>query len=251
MGTNKRITWVVGTAFLALVLFAGAWFLLIGPNIDATAEARQSTEDTLAQNEVQTRRLATLKEQFADLDTYRAELAAIRTQLPVEDGLPALLRELDGLATGSGVTIVGVAPSIPEVFFAATPVEVATTEEAPADGDATEETAAEEVAPAEPEPVGVNGLVAIPVSMTVLGSYDATVDFVEGLQTRMERLFVVTAFTAEGQEEKEASGGKPATREGDVELIITGVVYVLQDATTADAGTTDTADSGASGETDS
>ncbi|HQY33847.1 type 4a pilus biogenesis protein PilO [Actinotalea sp.] len=251
MGTNKRITWVVGTTFLALILFAGAWFLLIGPNVDAIAEARQSTEDTLAQNEVQTRRLATLKEQFADLASYRAELATIRTQLPVEDGLPALLRELDTLATGAGVTIVGVAPAIPETFFAAAPVDVAPTNEAPASDTATEDGAAAP-APAPVEPVGVDGLVAIPVSITVLGSYDATVDFVEGLQTRMARLFVVTAFTAEGQEENEATGGKPATREGDAEFTISGVIYVLQDTAAAtDAAAPDAGDTGTSGETDS
>lgn len=230
MAASKRLAWIVGTVMAALLILAGAWFLTIGPNMDATAQAQEDTETTLQQNDVQRAKLATLKEQFAELDTFRAQLADIQTLIPVEDGLPSLLRELQGRADAAGLTITGVTSAVPVPFFAAAPVETA-----PADGEeqdvATDGTAA----------VGVSGLYAISLQVTVVGSKEAAFAFVAGVQEQISRLYAVHGFVSERQDTAESTNGKPATVEGDVEMIIDGYVYVLDPdiaAPAADGGAT-------------
>ncbi|HWS58761.1 MAG TPA: hypothetical protein VN257_09485, partial [Actinotalea sp.] len=80
-----------------------------------------------------------------------------------------------------------------------------------------------------PETPELNGFVAMPMSVIVVGTYDATVNFLAALQTGTERLFLVTRWTATGQDESQASGGRPATAPGDLEFSIGGYAYVLTD----------------------
>jgi hypothetical protein len=47
------------------------------------------------------------------------------------------------------------------------------------------------------------------------------------LQRKSERLFLVGELEYVRQKKGEASGGKPATKDGDVELRIVGFIFVL------------------------
>lgn len=219
---SPRVAWIAGSALVALLVAAAAWFLALSPALSAVAETRDETEAAQMQNDIQRTKLATLEKQFAELDTYRAELAAIQKQIPAEDAEPALLREIHAVAAEAGVTVLQfTVTEEPSLFFAA---EQAATETATADG--SEESAEGTDAEA---PVGVNGFVRIPVDITVIGAYPSAVSMVAGLQERLDRLFLVTGLSAEGQDEAEAANGKPAVREGDVEMVISGYVYVLQE----------------------
>lgn len=239
MGATKRASWLIGTVLVALVLLAGAWFLLIGPNVTAIGETKDEIESTLAQNTVQETRLATLKEQFAELPTYKAQLAALQTQIPVEDGEPNLLREIHAQATAAGVTVLSfTVTEEPSLFFAAEPLVDPNATAAPAEEEATDEEGTTGTQTTEAAPVGVNGFVRIPVDVVVLGSYANTVTMIDGLQQKMSRLFLVTSLKIEGKGEEEAANGRPATVEGDAEVTISGFVYVLAPGSTgvADAG---------------
>ncbi|KGM14267.1 type 4a pilus biogenesis protein PilO [Cellulomonas bogoriensis] len=233
MSATKPGPWIAGAVVGAVLVLVLAWFVGIGPQLQRAGTALEEIESTRQQNDIQAQRLATLRQQFEDLDLYRAELAAIQEQIPLDDGVPDLLRELDDAADGAGVTVLNVTPGRPEEFFAATPPEAAPAEPEPegAEGDeATEpEPGATGPAPEQAPPSGgVQGFVAIPVQITVVGTYDDTVSFVDSVQEGLTRLFVVTGLTVTGQEEAEASGGRPATEHGDAETIIDGFVYVLQ-----------------------
>lgn len=233
MGRAKTSTWVTGAVFVALMVLALGWFLAISPQLDRASQAREETEAARQQNVVQTQRLATLRQQYEEIDSYKAELAAIHQQIPTTGQMPALVREVNAAAQRSSVTVLSVLPGTPETFFAAAPSQPTVQPEASDAGDAESEASDDAPAPVAGGAPGVDGMVAVPVQVTVLGSYDAARTFVAELQTGIDRLFVVTTFDVTGQDEAEASGGRPATQEGDAELVVHGYIYVLQDTRAA------------------
>lgn len=236
MKAPKSSPWVLGTALLSLVILGLAWLLGISPQLDRAAKADDEADSIRQQNAIHEQRLATLQEQSEHLEEYKAELAALQIGIPAEDGQAAFLREIDSAAAASGVTIVGTTFGLPEMFFAAAALE----EPEPVADDTTDESTEDEdgeAADAAPEPVaGVNGLTVMPTQVVVLGAYDNTVAFMERLQTAMNRLYLVTGYQVTGQKEAEASGGRPATHEGDAELLIDGFLYVLAPDAGAGAG---------------
>lgn len=232
MGRSKASPWIAGTVVLSVIILVLAWFVAVSPALSSAGQARADAEQTRAQNVIQAQRLATLQQQFAELDTYRAELADIRTRIPSEHGLPDLLRELETRAGRAGVTVLSTAPGLPQEFYPAAPVEPIAPPPADTEGDEEGEETAEETEAAPPAPTGpvvIDGFVAVPLQVTVVGGYDDVASFVADIQAQMDRLYVITSFDITGQEEAEESGGRPATAEGDAEMVINGYVYVLDD----------------------
>jgi Tfp pilus assembly protein PilO len=228
MSMSKTRLWVIGTAVLSVLLVVAAYFLLIGPKRAEAAELRQQTEDTQASNAQLESRIEQLKAQFAELPQRQAELAAIKQAMPEEAALPTLVRDLDKMAGGAGVTLMTLAPGQP---VAVTPPAAAAPAPAPAatgDGDSTPAPAATAAAPA---PTDL--LVSVPVSVTVVGDFYESELFLKALQADMPRAFLVQTLSVQSEKEAEASGGKPATKNGDVTTTITGSVFVLKPAAAA------------------
>lgn len=271
MAAPKRGPWIAGAVVGSLVIGGAGWMLGISPQLQTAATARADAEAARAQNEIHAQRLAVLEEQFAELDTYKAELAGLRTQIPGEDGVRELLVDIETRATAAGLFTVGSSFGLPEYFFPRTPtppedpaaVPPAPVAATPAEGtEGAPAPAAETPAPVAPvDPAAlpeaaaaapvVDGLVAIPVEVTVLGTYPATVAFIEQMQADSGRLFLVTSYRITGQKPAPPSGGKPEIKVGDAETVLTGYVYVLpskadEAAAAADAPT----DSTLSGSTD-
>lgn len=237
--------WVGGTVLLSVLLLVAAWFLLIDPVVARAAEDTVAAEDQRQQNDLLELEIAKLKEEFVHLDEYKAELQDLRAQMPVTGDASSISRELNDLATGAGVVITSLQPSLPETFVsaaaaaaaAAPATDAATTESA--DGEATADGAA--AAPA-PEDLSIPGFYQVPIAITSIGTYDASVSFLKSVQQSASRLYLVSSITATTQDDKGAEGGRPATTAGDVELAITGYAYVLSDlATQAPAEGTDDA----------
>jgi len=76
-------------------------------------------------------------------------------------------------------------------------------------------------------------MAAIPISITVVGTYDDTLAFLNDVQTATPRLLLVSGIQGTSQKDAPASGGRPATKIGDQELVITGFLYALPDPTAA------------------
>lgn len=239
MGSTKKSTWVGGTVVLSVLILALTWFVFIAPVVDETATAASNTEIAETRNSQLTTQLATLKEQFADLQSYKDELAAIEKQIPASHAQSDFIRLMDRLATESGTNIVDVAFDPAFDVIPAQPAEVAPapTEEPTEEAGAGESAEAEEsgdaaadVAPAVPDvPAVIPGFVAMPVSITVLSNTPSAINFLGELQEQSDRLFLVTAIDGKGQDAAEATEGKPAVAKGDVELVISGYLYVMQD----------------------
>ncbi|QHT55832.1 hypothetical protein GXP71_06890 [Cellulomonas sp. H30R-01] len=237
MSGAKKSTWIGGTVFIGLVMAVAAWFLAISPTLAAAAELRTEAQQTREQNDLLDLRVKKLAADFAKLPEYRAQLDALRTQIPVEANLAAYIRELDAIAVAHSVTLVGVSPSTAQAVVVAPPAAAPAAEtpagEVPAEGsteatgatDGTGATAAPEQAAGAPA-----GFAAIPFSITALGTYDNVIAFLSDIQNATPRLFLVTGLVGTAQDQADAGAGRPATAPGDLELIISGQTYVLPDA---------------------
>ena len=227
MAGAKRASWIGATVFGSLVIVVASWFLAINPTLSAASDVRAQTAQVRSQNDALTAEVAKLKSDFAKLGDYKAQLAAIQVQIPSTAQLSDYLRQLDAIAAAHSVTVTAITPGTPTaVKAAAQPAPAAAATPAPsatASGTGTTSSATASGVPA--------GFTSIPMSVSVLGSYDNTLAFLSDLQTATPRLFLVSGFSATGQQDAAASGGKPKTSVGDQQLVITGFLYVLPDTT--------------------
>lgn len=253
MTASRTRMWVAGTVVVCLLLAVAAWFLAISPKRAEAAELEQQTADTQASNQQLAARIEQLKLQFAELPQYQAELAAIKQAMPEDPALPTLVRDLDAMATRTGVTLMSLAPGQPAAVADPAAAAAAAPAPAPAEGEATEGSApAEGEAAADPAttpaagaaastPVGAGlVLVSVPVNLVTVGDFFKAEMFLKELQADMPRAFLVQNLTVQTEKDAEASGGKPATKNGDVTMTITGSVFVLKQAETASTPATPT-----------
>ncbi|CAN5115968.1 hypothetical protein BH11ACT1_BH11ACT1_13750 [soil metagenome] len=233
MGGAKRSTWIGGTVFAALVIMAATYFLAVSPMLATASDTRAEVASTQQSNELLQLKIKKLAADFAKLPEYKADLAAIRVQIPVGADLSGYLRQIDAIAVAHSVTVTAVAPSpaqavvpaVPAVAPAAatapTPAPTASASATPAAGASAAVAPAANAAPV--------GFAAIPFTMTIVGTYDNALAFLSDLQNATPRLYLVTGLTGTSQPKADASGGKPATALGDIELKVDGFTYVLTD----------------------
>jgi len=238
---------VLGAVMLMGVVAVLGWMLGVSPKLSEAraAKAEQATVETQnASFEVQ---LATLKKQFESIGELRTELADLREAVPSGADIPAFVGQLDKIAQAQEVTLASITVSDAQPYV---PVVAATpAAPAPAEGAATGDSAAAApidaaaaAAAAVPAPV-VNELitatnfVAVPISLSVDGSYDNVLDFIEGLQKGTRLVMVTTVTTTK----PEATSSVTST--------ISGFIYVLLDPNAATAATaaTDATDATAAG----
>lgn len=244
MRSTKATGWVAGTIVLVLGILAATWFLLAAPRFEAAANTMLEAENARAQNDLLNLQLAKLRADYENLDAYRAEVAELQAQIPADAQLAEYTRTVQEIADATGVFVLEVTPGAGQVFTL--PIQAAAQATAPADGvetgtvaDVSEGgTTAEPAAPAEPTapaapagPTVPEGMVAVPFSVRVVGTYDSTSAFLERLQTGTDRLLLVTHVDGARQQAQEATPSHPAVADGDVELAVTGFTFVLRDLT--------------------
>lgn len=236
----KTTGWIVGTSVVAIALAAGAWFGLIAPTLVDAGDQRTAAADQRERNELLEMQLARLKADAKNLERYQADLAAIQAKVPSTAGLAELTRQLDSVATSTGVTIVDVSPGTPSAFVVPgePSPEPTATESAPSSGsEAATPTAEPTTATTDGTATGTagaaDGLFTTPLSVTSVGTYDQTTAFLDALQQLMPRLFVVSQVSTSSLDAAAAQGGRPEIHDGDLETTIAGVVLTLQDGATA------------------
>ena len=227
MNARGTATWVGGAVVVALLIVAAAWFLLLSPLQEDTERVRAQAATAEQQNDLLAIQVAGLKADHAKLPEYKAELAALRVQVPATIETSALLRELDGHASASGVRL--------EVVSFMPPTELQLAEEpapAPVPTEGAEDGAAADAAGAQPAvatsgPRAPRGLVGQDLTLTVAGAPEAVGAFFTGLQDGSTRLILVTGFDLSRQEAQGGSPGQAAVVDGDLSVTIQGTVYVL------------------------
>lgn len=245
---SRSTPWIAGAAVLSVAIAGIGWVTLISPKLTTAAQTREQVETVEASNVQLKLRTDELREQFAKIGTYEAELATLQQQVPTAGRTDELLQRVHELAAERGLTVTEVAVAGASLITAEAvadaqpaPVEPPAAEE-PAEGEesAEDEGTAEAASDAAPAPHAgstspaaglraVEGLSQVPVSLTVLGPADAVRDFTAALRTGMDRLLLVSAFAAESQPDTTPSQGRPATVVGDVSATLTGFTYVLDD----------------------
>ena len=243
MRSTRSAGWIGGTVVLILLIFVATWFLVAGPRFEAASTTLADAADVRARNVVLETQNAKLREDFAKLDDSKAELATLQTQIPTDAQLSNYLRTVDELATAAGVFVLEVNPGTPQIVTIPTPVVTVapaaepTTEATPAaPSDGTAEPAAAD--PAVPEQI--DGFVAVPLVLKVVGPYANVSAFLLQLQTGPARLFLTVVLEGTSQDVQAATGGVPDIAAGDLELTITGFTYVLVDPQSAAADGTGT-----------
>lgn len=159
--------WVIGSAFVAVLIVALGWFLGISPRLTEASTAASEQRSVEQINSTYEATLAELRTLTDDLPTFRRELEAIRTAIPTDASVSTLLGQLTALADQSGVIITAVEAGAPAL--------VSGSEEA-----------------------GLN-LVGVPISVTVTGPTERFPEFARAVQ-RGPRLMLVPnfSFTEEG-----------------------------------------------------
>lgn len=205
---SSAASWIAGTVIVSLLLAVATWFLVISPKQDDIDAIKLETTNVKSQNELTEMKIAVLRKQFERLDEYKAALATIQLQIPTTAQLAEYTKEAAAAAEANQVTVMSWNPGVP---LSVVPV-------------VSLDPGAE--ATALPE---VPGFVAVPVAMTVVGTYQNSLNFLESLQTGTQRLFLITTLSGTALTDGEASGGRPATAVGDMELAVNGYAYVLAD----------------------
>ncbi|MBX3068527.1 MAG: type 4a pilus biogenesis protein PilO [Microbacteriaceae bacterium] len=194
--------WLAVAALVSVLVLVLGWFLGLSPKLAEISDANQQRETVEAGNLRQEARLAQLKKEFANIDELKEQLAEVQLGLPPGDDLPTFLGQLHQLETQSGTKLTKFTASDGQKYI-------------PAPGSKTN--------PA----VTADNFVAITIQLTVIGTRDQVIAFVNDLQNG-NRLFLVTKLSI--QNEGQSSG---STEEGestaDYTGNITGYVYVLVD----------------------
>lgn len=241
--SSKAAGWIAGTVVVAMAILAAGWFFGVSPLLAKAGDTRDQTQAQLDQNALTKTKLGRLKEQFQNKDKLVADLAALRQQIPTAADMANYRREIQGFATARGVTIVsltvGVAANVAPVAPAAPASDSAADKSSSDAASAADDGTSGSAAHAPTAPTG--GPYAIPVAIDVLGHYDAVVGFLGDVQASAKRLVVVNQLTGTAPPPAEANSGKPAITAGDLEVVISGTVFVLQDVPAAKpaAGTGD------------
>lgn len=224
MHAAKIRTWLTGGIVLALIILVGAWFLMISPVRAATAELNDQAQEQEEMNQAEAKRIAVLAAQFEQIDDFKADLADLRKQLPQAPEHSEFQRQIAKLAGKRDVTISTVSVSASSELRGESIAPPAPAEGAePAEGEDEETTA-----PAAPTSQ-FQDLHLVPVAIEVQGSYRNAIDFAADLQTVNPRLFLVLGLSGDALEATDAASGLPASSAGDLQLVISGQMYVMAD----------------------
>ena len=209
---NMNRIWTLSCVVLIGAILAGGYFVGISPLLSAAAVADADRIDVEQQNLRYTTDLATLKQDFSQIEARRAELATAQAVVPSDAEDEQFIGELHELQESSGATITSFTVSDPKAYAPvvtelpvepAAPVEGA---EATADG-ATAATTTADTTPAAVSTPAVEGaelmtaesFTAIPYSVSVAGTLEQTEAYVAGLQSG-SRLFLVTKLALQYDE---------------------------------------------------
>jgi Tfp pilus assembly protein PilO len=217
--------WTIGAVLVMVALVAGGWFLGIQPQVAAAALANQTRVTTEGTNATAESLLASLKKDYSDLTPLKARLASLVESVPNAANMSSFVSEINSLAGAHGVTVntITVADATPYTPPIA-PAPAPSASASPSPSPSPSATAAAPVAPTgpvappqvtNPKITAVN-FVAIPVTLSITGSYSNVLDIVSGLQSG-PRLFLVDALST-------------TTNGSNVDATVGGLVYVLVDA---------------------
>jgi len=235
---RNRIKMFAAMATAVAVLALG-FFVGIQPQLSAASASREQQATVEAQNATIAATIEQLKADNEGMADLKATLGGLELKVPSTASMPSFLNQLDSMAATSGTVVTNFTAADAQAYDPAVVAEPTETETQDAAGDTTGGAAATDApvpaaastSPEAPALVTDPSITAanfstIAISVTVKGSYAAALDFVSRIQSG-DRLFGLTSFASDGSSE----GGAEASASDS--WTISGNVYVLQDAATA------------------
>ncbi|ROP72397.1 hypothetical protein [Curtobacterium sp. PhB115] len=230
--TRNRLNMLIAVMAMVVVALAG-FFLGVQPQLAQAANDHVQQTSVDATNRTTAAELARLKERSKSLPALKAELAKLTASVPGSASMSSFYGAVDKVAAGSGVKVSAITTSDAVAYTA--PVPAASTEDAAATDEATATASASATAApttgattaTDPAISGKN-FSAIPVSVSVDGSFDQALAFVGGLQDGARLFLVNTVSSSASQDSADASAAASTT------WTFGGYVYVL----TTDTDTT-------------
>ncbi len=198
---NNRI-WIILAGVVSVGILAMGWLLGVSPKLDEMNQANEQRATVDDQNLLHEARIAALKKQFETIDELREDLSELQVALPPGDELSTFLGQLHELETTSGVILTRFAASDGQTYV-------------PAAGATLDPL------------VTIENFVPISIDLTVTGTRQQVINFVNDLQYG-KRLFLINKLTVAQDENElvEVEGGEPQSKYiGN----ISGFVYVLVD----------------------
>lgn len=227
--TRNRLNMLLAVVAMVVVALAG-FFLGVQPHLAQAASDRTDQVSVDATNRTTAAELARLKDRAKSLPKLKAELAALTASVPSSASMSSFYGAVDKVAATAGVKVSAITTSDAVAYAApaaATDAEAATTDDAttdPTDDATTDPTAgaaAEATTPLTDPAISAENFSAIPVSVSVDGSFDQALSFVGGLQDGA-RLFLVTTVSSSASQDSTDQAATAATT-----WTFGGYVYVL------------------------
>jgi Tfp pilus assembly protein PilO len=221
--TRNRLNMLLAVVAMVVVALAG-FFLGVQPHLAQAASDRVDQVSVDATNGTTAAELARLKQRAESLPALKAELAKLTASVPASASMSSFYGAVDGVAARAGVQVSAITTSDAVAYAAPA---AATSDTATADPSATAEPTAAATSPVTDPAISGKNFSAIPVSVSVDGSFDQALAFVGGLQDGA-RLFLVTTVSSSASQDSTDQAATAATT-----WTFGGYVYVL----TAEADT--------------
>lgn len=235
--TRNRLNMLLAVVAMVVVALAG-FFLGVQPHLAQAASDRTDQVSVDATNRTTAAELARLKDRAKSLPAMKAELAELTTSVPSSANMSSFYGAVDGVAARAGVKVSAITTSDAVAYtapVAASPAAGTEDSSASATDEATDEATPEPTAastgaataPVTDPAISAANFSAIPVSVSVDGSFDQALSFVGGMQDGA-RLFLVTTVSSSISQDSTDPAAAAATT-----WTFGGYVYVL----TADSDT--------------
>ncbi|MGN6742078.1 MAG: hypothetical protein ACTHJL_02110 [Amnibacterium sp.] len=224
MKTNLRL-WVIGSVAAMVALVGGGFLVGVQPMLNIASAATLSAQQLASTNQATTVHLAQLASVSQHIDTLKAEEAAAAAAVPEALDANAFVDRVNALAAKTGVKVQSVTPSPAQAYAPPASAQAAAQAAAAAQQPAGPAPTASPAAPAAVSPVlaatdpsitGAN-LTVVPMTVSVRGSIEGTLQFTQALQ-HDTRLFLVSGYSLS---KDGVSGSK-------VLASLTGAIYTLK-----------------------
>lgn len=216
---KTRGAWIGLALFVCVVLTVFTWFFFISPKFDERTELVAQEDALVIENNALERRVAALRAQFLRIEEFRAQLGQLQTRIPTTAQTDDLIDEIEAaaqkhdvivMAVGAetGQSLAGDVAQLPEPKPTATESAESAESDKPAEPGADSTPAAPEKAPAPRWAAdGPTDLVALPYKIEIEADYADALTFIEDLQTKDGRYFLVSdpVFTALDVEEADVT----------------------------------------------
>lgn len=211
MRNSQNTTTILLAVFVALFLAVLDWFFLVSPKMSATSEARAATEAQLLANSDLEVLLAQREADFAKLPELREAVWSIRDQFPAVVDVASVRDQLTDLDARYGIYL--------QSDSIGAPVEVL-----PGTISLGAAYAAYGLEPYA-EGLTFTSLSAVPITLTLQGSYDTVMAYVDDLQVGEHRYFLISSLTVSPVAADPSAS--PPTFPGDIQVTVAGSFFLL------------------------